>query len=277
MSSYFIQITDTHIRAPGQLAYRKLDTASYLQRTVQKILRHPEFPHPAQAVVMTGDLTDFGRVQEYEHLRAILAPLDMPVYLLPGNHDHRERLRDVFADHQYLGDGPFIQYTADMGKIRLIALDTTTPGASHGELCESRLQWLSDALAQSADLPVVLAMHHPPFRTGIEHMDQQNLLVGRQALARIVRRYDNIEHILCGHVHRPVSVRFAGTLASIAPSTAHQVTLDLSAQGPSSWTLEPASYRIFQWIEDQGLVSHLACVGDFDGPHPFYENGELID
>lgn len=108
-------------------------------------------------------------------------------------------------------------------------------------------------------------------------MDRQNLLVGRQALAEIVRRYDNIEHILCGHVHRPVSIRFAGTLASIAPSPAHQVTLDLSLDGPSSWTLEPASYRIFQWIEDQGLVSHLACVEDFDGPHPFYENGELID
>lgn len=275
MNTTFIQITDTHIREPGRLAYRRLDTSTYLQRAVQSIVSRPL---PPAAVVLTGDLTDFGRHEEYRHLENLLAPLTMPVYLLPGNHDSRQNLRQAFPRHSHLQDGEFIQYAVPIGPVTLIALDTLTENASKGSLCARRLQWLEQTLDQYRDRPVVLAMHHPPFKTGIGHMDWQNLVCGADELQTIVQRYSNIEHILCGHVHRPVSVRFGGTVASIAPSPAHQVCLDLSANGPSSWTLEPAAYRMFHWIEGQGLINHLAYVENFDGPYPFYdESGKLID
>ena len=57
MSTLFVQLTDLHIREPGRLAYGRLDTAPYLRRAVQTIEQLRQKP---QAVVLTGDLTDFG-------------------------------------------------------------------------------------------------------------------------------------------------------------------------------------------------------------------------
>lgn len=100
MSTLLLQLSDLHIREPGRIAYDRLDTAPYLQQALDSILRLRQQP---DAVVITGDLTDFGRTAEYRHLRSLLAPLSMPVYLMPGNHDDRAQMRNSFADHAYLG------------------------------------------------------------------------------------------------------------------------------------------------------------------------------
>lgn len=68
--------------------------------------------------------------------------------------------------------------------------------------------------------------------------------------------------ILCGHVHRSISVLWHGIEASIAPSPAHAVTLDFDPEGA------PACRLVC--FNDKGLlVNHLSYIGDFDGPHPF--------
>lgn len=274
MSIQFVQLSDTHIREPGRLAYRRLDTAPYLQRAVKAILDLPQKPG---AVVMTGDLTDFGRIEEYEHLRQLISPLDMPVYLMPGNHDDRDHLRKVFSDHIYLGQTGYVQYEIPVGKILLLALDTTVSGESAGALCSERLQWLSEKLNANRDQRIVVAMHHPPFKTMIGHMDRIGLLSGQAELQSILSGHTNVERVICGHLHRAIDVRFAGTIASTTPSPAHQVSLDLSENGPSSWNLEPPAFRVFGWDENLGIVTHLAYVGPHAGPYPFHENGQLID
>ncbi len=47
-------------------------------------------------------LTDHGSVEEYELLAELLAPLQMPLYLVVGNHDDAHALRSVFPQHKYL-------------------------------------------------------------------------------------------------------------------------------------------------------------------------------
>ena len=88
MTTLLLQLSDLHIREPGKLAYGRIETAPCLQRAIDSILRLPQQPH---AVVITGDLTDFGRSAEYDHLRDLLKPLPMPVCLMPGNHDYRNQ------------------------------------------------------------------------------------------------------------------------------------------------------------------------------------------
>ncbi|MET1537547.1 metallophosphoesterase, partial [Burkholderia sola] len=113
------QLTDLHIREPGRLTYRRIDTARYLESSVQSVLALPQRPH---ALVITGDLTDFGRPAEYVHLRSLLAPLgELPIYLLAGNHDDRDALRAAFPEHAWLRSEGFIQYAVDIGGLRLIA------------------------------------------------------------------------------------------------------------------------------------------------------------
>jgi Icc protein len=273
MTTLLLQLSDLHIREPGRLAYGRLDTAPYLQQAIDTLLRLPQQP---DAVVITGDLTDFGRAAEYAHLRDLLAPLSMPVYLMPGNHDDRTQLRNSFADHAYLGSSGFVQFSVAVGGLQLVALDTVVPGASHGSLCAARLQWLADTLDQQRHRPVVIAMHHPPFATLIGHMDTIGLLHGAAELEALVARHPNVERLICGHLHRSIQVRFGGSIAMTVPSPAHQVCLDLAPDAASAWTLEPPGFALHALHGHGPLVSHLVASGRFDGPYPFHDGGQLI-
>ncbi|WP_366555630.1 phosphodiesterase [Aquibaculum sediminis] len=260
------QLSDPHVMAPGKRAFDRIDTAAMLAQAVARLMRFE--PQP-DAVLLTGDLADGGAPAPYRELRRILAPLPMPVYLLPGNHDDRQELRAAFPEADYLKQDPdFLHFAVDLGPCRLLALDSLLPGSINGELCDRRLAWTEARLQEEADKPVIMAIHHPPFTTGLAKMDAYGLKRGGAELAAIVARHPRVERLLCGHLHRPIQVRWAGTLAMTAPSTAHQMSLDLRPDAPLTMHLEPPGFLLHQWIAGQGLVSHLLPSGDFEGPLP---------
>jgi 3',5'-cyclic-AMP phosphodiesterase len=260
------QITDLHILPEGQLAFGHVDTAACLARAVDRL--GALNPRP-DLVVATGDLVHAGSAAEYGHLRRLLAPLDLPLFLLPGNHDSRDELARAFPDHAYLPrDGGFLQYCLEDWPLRLIALDTIIPGEPGGRLCEQRLAWLTARLAEQPERATLIMMHHPPIATGIAHMDGMALETPEH-LAAIVRRHGNVARIICGHVHRSIQAGFAGTIVSIAPSTAHQVMLDLTPDGEARFVLEPPGFHLHLWRPETGLVTHTAFTDEFPGPYPF--------
>ncbi len=260
-------LTDLHIRPVGVPAYRVVEVNTLLARALATL----EALDPApDALILSGDLTDCGLVDEYRLLRRMLDRLAMPVYLIPGNHDRRGPLREVFADWPTLGSDPeFVDFAADIGPLRLIGLDTVVPGHGHGALCGRRLDRLRSALAAAPDRPTLLALHHPPFVCGIEHMDGIRLLDGADELAAIVRANPQVERVLCGHHHRPIQARWAGTLAQIAPSVAHQVEFRLDPGAEGMLVLEPPAFLVHAWIEGTGVVSHQVYVERHAGPFPF--------
>ena len=260
------QLSDLHVKARGELSYRVVDTAGLLRACVKHVLALGRRP---DAVAITGDLTDGGLPEEYALLRELIAPLAMPVYLIPGNHDERGALRAAFADHAYLAQSrDAIQYAIDAHPVRIVALDTVIPGESGGELGQDSVAWLDRTLAQAPGRPTVVLMHHPPFTTFIGHMDKYGLR-DPGPLAGVIRRHPQVERILCGHVHRAIEVRFAGTIAATAPSCAHQVSLDVGVNAPGRFVMEPPAYRLHAYTPETGLVSHTAYVGEFAGPYPF--------
>jgi 3',5'-cyclic AMP phosphodiesterase CpdA len=262
------QISDMHIRPEGTLAYRRVETGGFLSRCVERIRRMD--PRP-DVVLATGDLVEGGSPDEYRRLRALLAPLPMPVYLIPGNHDDRGALAQAFPDHAYLPRaGGFQHYAIDDFPLRLVGLDTLVPGKAGGELCQARLAWVAKTLDAGAGRPTAIFMHHPPFATGISHMDELGL-AGADGLERILLEHPEVQAILCGHLHRPIHMRWGGTVASTAPSTAHQVALDLRPDAPLAFVMEPPGFQVHVWSERTGLVSHTSYTGDFAGPYPFRE------
>jgi 3',5'-cyclic AMP phosphodiesterase CpdA len=271
------QISDLHIKAERKLAYGRVDTAGMLERCVAAILRLAPAP---DAVLITGDLVDRGSDAEYELLAQLIAPLStqghLPVYLIAGNHDERDALRRNFPAHTYLRQwAPFVQYAIDAHALRIVALDTVIPGQGGGLVCAERLDWLDRTLSQAPEQPTVILMHHPPFITGIGHMDRVGL-DNSDALEAVVRRHPQVERVLCGHLHRSIQARFGGTVASTCPSTAHQVALDLGQPSPDNFVMEPPGYQLHFWNGKQ-LVTHTAVLGDFAGPYPFRTAGKLID
>lgn len=257
-----VQITDTHLKGEGELLYGRIDTTDYLERAVAHV--NALDPRPDIALV-TGDLVDGGKPEEYANLRRVLSRLAMPYHLIPGNHDSRDPLRAAFPDHAYLPKAGFLQYVIEDLPLRLVALDTLVPGKSWGALCAERLDWLEARLGESGR-PTLLFMHHPPFACGIEAMDGMRLNEGEERLAGIVSRHGNVERVLCGHVHRPIQVRWAGTMASIGPGTAHQVLLDLRDGGKLSLTMDPPGVALHLWKPATGLVTHTSYVAAHESP-----------
>ena len=268
-----VQITDLHIKPRGRLAYRKVDTAQCLETAVAAVAA---LTPAADAVLVTGDLVDAGRPEEYGLLREILSPIRAPLFLMPGNHDARGPLRAAFCEHRYLGTDGQIHYAIEEFPLRLVALDSLVDGQGGGRLGAAQLDWLGRCLAEQPDRPTVVAVHHPPFATGIGHMDRIGL-EDAAALAEVIRRHGQVERVLSGHLHRAIQTRFAGTLASTAPSTAHAVALDIRPDAPSAFILEPPGYQIHWYEGSAGLVTHTAAIGAWPGPFPFFEDGVLID
>jgi Icc protein len=261
------QLSDPHIVEPGKsprtpAGFGPVDTAGFLSRAVDAINRLDPLPDIA---VITGDLVDRGEPAEYEHLRRLIAPLSMPVFVIPGNHDARDPLRAAFGADGYLAGDDFIQYAVDDYPLRLVALDTLVVGKHHGELCADRLEWLDRTLAAAPDRPTIVMMHHPPFMTGIAYMDKYGF-ENPGALADIIARHPQVERILCGHLHRSIDRRFGGTVAGTAPSTAHQVALNLLPDAPLRFAFEPPGYQLHLWRDGIGLVSHTAVLGDWPAP-----------
>jgi 3',5'-cyclic-AMP phosphodiesterase len=270
------QISDLHIKPPGALAYRRVDTAKALERCV--IALNEFIPKP-DLVVISGDLADTPTPEEYEHLKRLLAPLKLPFVSIPGNHDSRELMRAAFPLASYAFPSGALNQRVEIGGLDLMLLDSSVPGKPHGELEAATLQWLEEILASAPDRPALLFLHHPPFKTGIWHMDHQNLLNAGE-LALVVRRHPRAQLIAAGHVHRATLTMFAGVPATICPAPNHAVDLDLAELREPSFKVEPPAFHLHSWFPGEGfgsVVTHQVPIGDFDGPHPFLgPDGKLL-
>jgi 3',5'-cyclic AMP phosphodiesterase CpdA len=260
---HIVQISDLHVRPPGRTAYGQVDTNTMLSNAIAAILRMD--PAPA-GVIASGDLTDCGLDGEYALLGKLLDELPMPVWVIAGNHDDCAQLqRSLGPRYNFLPSDGYVQYVVDALPLRLIFLDTTLAGETHGIMCADRLAWLADQLRLGGGRPTMLIMHHPPFLTGVRSMDELRCFNGEE-MAAIVRRHPEIERVVAGHYHRPIVVRWAGTVGYVAPSTAHQVALDLKPGAPTRFVLEPPGLTVHSWSTDTGVVSHIVPIGEYGLP-----------
>ena len=268
------QISDLHIKRPGALAYGRVDTAAALTRCIETL--NQLSPRP-DLVVISGDLADTPSPEEYDHLKTLLAPLQIPFAAIPGNHDDRTLMRATFPQ-EATHFGP-INLTRAVGGIDVLLIDSSVPGKPHGELDGATLDWLETVLGASSMRPALLFVHHPPVVTGIAHMDVQNLR-NAKLLEAILRRHGRVRLVAAGHVHRATSTMFAGTTATICPTPNHAVALDLEERLPPSFNIEPPAFHLHVWFpgDDFGsVVTHWVPIGDFDGPNPFFgDDGNLL-
>jgi 3',5'-cyclic-AMP phosphodiesterase len=268
---FIAQISDLHIKPPGELAYGKVDTAAALSRCVNELNRFQPRPH---LVVISGDLVDTPSQAAYDHLIELLAPLEIPYAAIPGNHDDRTMLGGPRFDH---GFKPWIEVsnrTVSVADLDVVLIDSAVPGKNYGLLDAQTLAWLDSTLGSSAKRPGLLFLHHPPWVTGIAHMDAQNLRNGDD-LAVVLRKHERVQLVAAGHIHRAMATTFAGVLATVCPALNHAVALDLDAGMPPSFKIEPPAFHLHAWFPGNRfgkLVTHWVPIGDFAGPYPFHDN-----
>jgi len=258
------QISDCHVVESDRLLFDRIDTAAYLAAAVAHLNRiGPDF------VWVTGDLVDSGRPAQYARLRSLLDRLEAPYAVMPGNHDARDTLKAAFADHPYWrASADSLHYAIEDLPLRLIALDSLIAGESGGRIGKEQLAWLEAKLGEAPKRATVIAVHHPLFVSGIVEMDAINL-ADADALGAVIERHPQVERILCGHIHRPITARWHGTVVTTAPSVAHQVALRLRPEDPVSWVMEPPACHLHRWSEGGGLITHQSYIGDYGPMTPF--------
>ncbi|MEU8894493.1 metallophosphoesterase [Nocardia sp. NPDC048505] len=217
-----VQITDTHIRPAGEVLYDTVDT--YANLTV--VLDRLRASGPVDALVLSGDLTDNGSPEGYRRLRAAVEPvaaeLGAAVLYVMGNHDER----GAFGV-ELLGQEPGAvrvkkphDQVLEVAGLRIIALDSTTPGRHDGKLEAGQLAWLGRRLRRPAPRGTLLVLHHPPLPSGLPVMEQLNLEQSVR-LAAVIAGTD-VRMVLCGHNHVTTAGSLGGVPVWVGPAVAYR-------------------------------------------------------
>lgn len=252
------QISDPHISLQGGGFPLADAAASGLKQAVNHLMSLPSRP---DLVIISGDCVNNGARDEYLYFRELLRPLSMPVYVIPGNHDDRIHMLELFGEQGKQPLDGFVQYVIDDWPLRLLALDTHLPGLSEGYLGIRRLEWLEERLAEAPQRPTMIFMHHPPVRIGMTVFDQIGLVDGEE-FATIIKRHAQVERIVSGHVHMALVRRFAGTLLATCPSTAHTLLPDVGRPERLAVQQQPAACLLHMWNESAGLISYTSIIGE---------------
>lgn len=265
------QLSDTHIAGWGKKAYGIAPSAENLARCVDHInLLNPE----PDLVLVTGDITSKGLMEEVERAASLLDKLRCPYYIIPGNHDDRATLWSEFGGQACPSRaGDFLSYVIEGYDVRLLAMDSTIPGAPGGEICESRAAWLDERLSGTGHEPTIIFMHHPPLKCGVNETDIDGF-IGADRLGNVIEKYTNIERIICGHIHLLVHARWRGTVVSTAPSMGMQLVLDLTLQRASEFVLEVPAYQLHYWTPEKNLITHTVHVREGAVPYLFEDYPE---
>ncbi|HMA35775.1 MAG TPA: metallophosphoesterase [Chloroflexia bacterium] len=217
----FAQISDLHLTIPSHAAHR----AQREQWLAGAIAAVNAIPH-LDAVLVTGDLVDYGLPAELDRVIHYLQELRVPWYAIPGNHDtafppHPDLLDRRRFYEQVAGatpGGPAIYAgAAEVGSwtavpkpgVRLVGLDSTVPGTWGGAVDDAQLAWLDATLTAAREPLVVLAVHHPLYaifggweRPSFANQPWTNFFCENGAAVRaLLDRYPQVRVVVSGHVH----------------------------------------------------------------------------
>lgn len=232
-----LQMTDIHLTTLGKTIGGRDPNANFEFAIDHALECHSD----AEALFITGDLSDWGENDDYRRLKTILDEIKMPVHLCIGNHDDRDTFLDTFPENA--DENGFVQQVIELSEGYAITLDTWGEATHAGHFCETRAEWLNTQLS-ALDGPVWLFMHHNPVATGISPVDQIMLLDAERFKQTIAPHRDKIAHMFHGHCHLPLSGSLAGISFSAPRGTNHAGWADYAATRLLSASDLPESYTV---------------------------------
>ena len=224
------------------------ETLENSSQKLEEAIAHLQSNHnDFDTLVFTGDLANSGKTDEYKALRNLVSAINKPIKFMLGNHDNRENFLDIFPDYRPDHNG-FLQSNQSYEYFEFIFLDTLKDPyddipISCGYLCQKRLEWLAEKLEEAANKKVILFMHHPAFTTGMQAMDRLRLKNSHDFFSSI-KSFDNVHHLISGHIHRNISGLYEGYNFSTFKSVNQQMVLKFKADRVEYASGEKSGYGI---------------------------------
>jgi 3',5'-cyclic-AMP phosphodiesterase len=205
-----LHLSDSHLFGDDTLQYDRVDTLAALRR----VLERAGAVDRADAVVLSGDLSNDGSAESYRRLRDLVEPWaaqrGAEVLYAMGNHDLRAGFEEVLGDRESV--------TGVRG-FRIVCLDSSVPGAGFGDLQPDRLERLRAVLRTPAEHGTVLVVHHPPVPAATALLAALELRHPHRLLEAC--RGSDVRLILCGHYHHPLATQAGGIPVVVAPGIAN--------------------------------------------------------
>ena len=156
-------------------------------------------------VVVSGDLTQRARTEQFEAAAAFLARLPHPQIVVPGNHDvplydvARRFLAPLARFHRHVHADPFPEYLDDT--LAVIGVNTARSLVfKGGRINRAQVAALASRFAALPPGRVRVVVSHHPFEEGPHATERDR--VGRADMARRAFADCRVDLFLSGHLHR---------------------------------------------------------------------------
>jgi Icc protein len=241
-------LSDPHLAANRGLVSRGINMTDHFKIVTKEVLGLPQSP---AGVMVTGDCAyNTGELADYELLGELLNPIrkaGLPVHLLLGNHDNRERFWQAFTAEKEASRPVITRQVALLRtpKVNWFILDSLeTTLSSPGLLGPEQLHWLAKALDENPKIPAVVVVHHNPGLNG------GNLgLKDTLPFFEVIRPRTQVKAYIYGHTHNwKVEADTSGIhLVNLPP-----VSYVFREGEPSGW--------VHALIRDDGMQVELRCI-----------------
>ena len=244
--------TDPHLYGGEQESLRGVATLPALTAALAHA-RAREWP--PDALLVTGDLVQ-DDPSGYPHFRRLFGALGLPVLCLPGNHDEPQAMYRELATEPFVLGG-FV----DLGRWRIVLLDSCLPGSASGALSAPELARLEQALATAGTRHCMVCLHHHPVPMSSRWLDRVGLTNAAEFL-HTIDAHRNVRAIVWGHVHQAYDALRKGVRLLATPSTCAQFlpNSDDFAVDP-----RPPAYRTIELRPDGSLLTEVVWLEQLCG------------
>lgn len=210
-----VQITDTHLRAEHDAIMLGINVEESFSDVVALVRDQQKH---IDCLLCTGDLSQDASISSYQYFEKIISSFEVPHLWLAGNHDILENMQAAVGV-----DNPCLKKVKIIEGWKIITLNSSLKGHTHGELSESELAFLDAELisAETEGLHVLISVHHNP--VPVEARWLQNVcLYESERFFAVLDKYSNVKAVVFGHIHQNLRFERKGVMMLGAPSTCIQ-------------------------------------------------------
>lgn len=225
-----VQLTDLHLFASPTRDWKGFNTYHSFHAVVEQVADLD--PRP-DLLLLTGDLSQDDSPESYTHIRTLLAPLNIPTYWIPGNHDQTGLAAEILSTEPFCCDR---KIKLEEKGWQILLLNSVVEGQVYGALAETELDWLTDQLAQAPEIPTLIALHHPPLAIQSAWMDAIGLH-DSEPFFQVLDANPQVRGVIFGHIHQDFAyqhqgIRFLGCPSTCIQFTPCQAEMSLDSESP---------------------------------------------